>query len=108
MKKVHILLIIPLFCFNVILSQNNAVTIKVLPGIGFADTTSFFASDFSLGYEFKKNRIEFNFQNGSKKRVEYSNGDFADELMLNYTLTYSRLFTKNKFSLVPNIGLGYV
>ena len=89
-------------------AQRNAVTIKLLPGIGFADNTSFFTTDFSLGYEFKQNRIEFNIQGGSKKRKDYSNGEFSDALITNFTLNYSRLITKNKFSIVPNLGLGSV
>lgn len=108
MKKAYLLLIVTLFSLNSITAQNNAVTIKLLPGIGFADSTSFLATDFSVGYEFKKNRIEFNIQGGSKKRTEYSNGEISDAMMINYTLTYSRLFIKNKFALSPKLGAGYV
>ena len=57
MNKKHLLFLVPLFCFNLIIAQKNAVTIKLMPGIGFADTTSFIATEFSIGYEFKKNRI---------------------------------------------------
>ena len=108
MNKTYLLLIIPLFCFNIIVAQKNAVTIKLLPGVGFADTTSFFALEVGVGYEFKKNRLEFNIQSGSKKRKEYGNGDFADAMITNYTLTYSRLFTKNKLTFTPKLGAGYV
>ena len=108
MKKKHLLFLVPLFCFNLIIAQKNAVTIKLMPGIGFADTTSFIATEFSIGYEFKKNRIEFTTQGGSKKRKEYINGDLADLMMSNYTLNYSRLISKNKFKMAPKLGVGYV
>ena len=108
MKKVILLLIFITVLFNLNFAQKNSITIKLLPGIGFADNTSFLATEFGLGFEFKKNRIEFNIQSGSKKRRKYINGDFPDAMMNNFTFTYSRFFTKNKFSLTPKLGIGNV
>ena len=108
MKKKHLLFLIPAFCFNLIIAQKNAVTIKLLPGIGFADSRFFHATEFGIGYELKKNRIEFNIQSGSKKRLEDTNRDFPEAMMNNYTFTYSRLFTKKKLTVTPKLGAGNV
>lgn len=108
MKKIALLSLALISIHTSSYSQKSSFNIKLQLGPAYADTTIFLASDFSLGYEIKKNRIEFNIQSGSKKRAEYTNGDFADALMTNYTFTYSRLFTKNKFSLIPILGAGYV
>tara|TARA_B100000674_G_C37533469_1_gene774939 strand:- start:43 stop:594 length:552 start_codon:yes stop_codon:yes gene_type:complete len=118
MKKI-ILFVIPLFCFNLIIAQKNAITIKYLPGIGFAGyksfrgeepgSKSFRAEERGIGFEFKKNRIEFNYQVGWKKKEE-SRFNIMDNpvYIQNYTLSYSRLLSKNKFTLTPKLGLGYV
>ena len=108
MKNLFLTLLVSIASTQITFSQQNAITIKLLPGVGFADDASLLALNFSLGYEFKQNRIEFNLQNGSKKRVNYTNGDHADLLISNYTLTYSKLITKHKFSFTPNLGFGNV
>tara|TARA_B100000401_G_C52426957_1_gene540871 strand:- start:25 stop:576 length:552 start_codon:yes stop_codon:yes gene_type:complete len=118
MKKI-ILFVIPLFCFNLIIAQKNAITIKYLPGIGFAGyksfrgeepgSKSFRAEERGIGFEFKKNRIEFNYQVGWKKKEELRFNIMDNPVYIqNYTLSYSRLLSKNKFTLTPKLGLGYV
>ena len=118
MKKI-ILFVIPLFCFNLIIAQKNAITIKYLPGIGFGGyksfpgeepgSKSFRANEYGIGFEFKKNRIEFNCQVSGKERYEVGFELFHYWYRLeNYTLSYSRLLSKNKFTLTPKLGLGYV
>ena len=121
MKKI-ILFVIPLFCFNLIIAQKNAITIKYLPGIGFAGyksfrgeepgSKSFRAEERGIGFEFKKNRIDFNWQLGLKEREGNSifslDVGYTPVRLENYTLSYSRLLSKNNFTLTPKLGLGYV
>ena len=117
-----IFFIIPLFCFNLIIAQKNAITIKYFPGIGFAGYKSFLgeepgsksfrAAECGIGFEFKKNRIEFNYQVGWKEWEDNPwasfHGGYTPVRLENYTLSYSRLLSKNKFTLTPKLGLGYV
>jgi opacity protein-like surface antigen len=77
-------------------------------GIGFADRTSCLAIGSNVGYQFSNNRISVDFLIATKKRHEYSNGDFKDLLIGNATLRYSRIFKKGSISIVPDLGLGLV
>lgn len=108
MYKVFLILSLFLLQSLAVSGQNSAITIKPSYGLGYADATWFDPSNLSLGYQFNRNRVELNIQGGSKKRLVYSNGDFEDVLMSNYTITYSRLWTKKRFSFYPSLGLGHV
>jgi len=100
-----------MICFafvSISFSQEKSVVITPNVGLGFADGTSCLAFGANIGYQFNTNRISLCYLSGSKKRTEYSNGDFADALIGNITLTYSKIFNNGKVSFVPDLGLGYV
>ena len=77
-------------------------------GIGYADRTTCFAKGSYFTYQVLKNRISFGFLEASKKRTEYSNGDYEDALITNLTVKYSRNLSLKSFSFLPELGLGLV
>ena len=108
MKK---LILFSMFGFIFSLSgQAQQKSIVLIPkvGVGFADGTSCLAIGSDVGYQFSKNRISVGLLIGSKKRQEYSNGNFKDLLIGNATLKYSRIFKKGSIAIVPDLGLGFV
>ncbi|MFM9943665.1 MAG: hypothetical protein ACKVQB_00385 [Bacteroidia bacterium] len=95
------------FLLPVYAQQKSLVFIPNI-GIGFADGTSCLALGGNWGYQFFKNRISMSVLSGAKKRTEYSNGDFKDALIGNFTLNFSRIFKSKSISIIPDLGLGIV
>lgn len=108
MKK---LILIAMFCFAVslpVFAQQKSVVLIPNAGIGFADGTTCLALGSNLGYQFSTNRISLCLLSGAKKRHDYSNGDFKDALIGNFTLKYSKIFDTRSISVIPDLGLGIV
>ncbi len=108
MKK---LILTPMFYFAFLLSgyaQQKSLVLMPNIGTGLADGTSCLAIGGNFGYQFFNNRISMCVLAGSKKRHEYSNGDFKDALIGNFTLNYSKIIKSKSISIVPDLGLGIV
>src|SRR5688500_10976961 len=101
--KTLILLSIFLFAFLFpVHAQKRSIVFTPNLGIGFADGTTCLALGGNLGYQLSENRISICILSGSKKRREYSNGDFKDALIGNFTLKYSKIFHKKSISIIPD------
>lgn len=89
-------------------AQKNSFLFMPKVGLGFADRTTCVPLGLDLGYEFSTNRISLDILVGAKKRTNYANGDHKDALIANMTLSFSKIFKKNKILVIPDLGVGLV